>query len=90
MRELDQPVPHCATRFVAYWSDLDQMIFPQRFASLDHPDLAARNIALHGVGHMSLPIIGSVVHGISATLAHLDSEGHTLTPGVTELAARRA
>jgi hypothetical protein len=34
---------------------------------------------------MSLPIIGSVVHGISSTLAHLDSEGHTLTPGVTEL-----
>jgi hypothetical protein len=39
---------------------------------------------------MSLPIIGSVVHGISTTLAHLDSEGHTVTPGVTELAPRRA
>jgi hypothetical protein len=34
---------------------------------------------------MSLPIIGSVVHGISSTLALLDSEGHTVTPGVTEL-----
>ena len=90
MRELDQPVPNCRTRFVAYWSDLDQMIFPQRFAALEHPDLAARNLDLHGVGHMSLPIIGSVVHGISTTLAHLDSEGHTVTPGVTELAPRRA
>lgn len=90
MRELDQPVPSCRTRFVAYWSDLDQMIFPQRFAALEHPDLAARNLDLHGVGHMSLPIIGSVVHGISTTLAHLDSEGHTVTPGVTELAPRRA
>ena len=37
-----------------------------------------------------LPILGSVVHGISTTLAHLDSEGHTLTPGVTELPLRRS
>jgi pimeloyl-ACP methyl ester carboxylesterase len=88
MRELDEPVPDCRTRFVVYWSDLDQMVFPQRNAALNHPDLSARNIDLHGVGHMSLPIIGSVVHGISSTLAHLDSEGHTLTPGVTELRRR--
>ena len=88
MRELDQRVPDCRTRFVVYWSDLDQMVFPQRNAALRHPDLSVRNIDLHGVGHMSLPIIGSVVHGISSTLAHLDSEGHTLTPGVTELRHR--
>jgi hypothetical protein len=88
MRELEQPVPQCRTRFVVYWSDLDQMVFPQRNAALNHPDLTVRNIDLHGVGHMSLPIIGSVVHGISSTLALLDSEGHTLTPGVTELPRR--
>ena len=46
-----------------------------------------QNIDLHGVGHMSLPILGSVVHGISTTLAHLDSEGHTVTSGVTPLPA---
>ena len=85
MRELDQPVPHCRTRFVVYWSDLDQLVFPQRHAALEHPDLTARNIGLHGVGHMSLPILGSVVHGISSTLAHLDAEGHTLAAGVTPL-----
>jgi hypothetical protein len=88
MRELEQPVPQCRTRFVVYWSDLDQMVFPQRNAALHHPDLSVRTIDLHGVGHMSLPIIGSVVHGISTTLAHLDSEGHTVTPGVTELPRR--
>jgi pimeloyl-ACP methyl ester carboxylesterase len=85
LRELDRPVPHCRTRFVAYWSDLDQMVFPQRHAALERPDLMVRNIGLHGVGHMSLPILGSVVHGISSTLAHLDSEGHTLAAGVTPL-----
>jgi hypothetical protein len=90
MRELDRPVPQCRTRFLVYWSDLDQMVFPQRNAALTHPDLSVRNIDLHGVGHMSLPILGSVVHGISTTLAHLDSEGHTLTPGVTELRRREA
>jgi len=65
------------------------MVIPQRHGALLHPDLSVRNVGLHGVGHMSLPIVGSVVHGISSTLAHLDSEGHTLTPGVTELRARK-
>ncbi len=85
MRELEQPVPPCRTRFVAYWSDLDQVIIPQSNAALAHPDLNARNVVLHGVGHTSLPIIGSVVHGISTTLAHLGSDGTTLAEGVTEL-----
>lgn len=85
MTELEQPVPQCRTRFVAYWSDLDQVIIPQSNAALVHPDLNARNVVLHGVGHTSLPIIGSVVHGISTTLAHLDSDGTTLAEGVTEL-----
>jgi pimeloyl-ACP methyl ester carboxylesterase len=86
MRELAQPVPGCRTRFVAYWSDLDQMVLPQRHARLDHPDLAASNIEVRGLGHMSLPISGRVVHGISTTLAHLDTDGSTLTAGVTEIA----
>jgi hypothetical protein len=90
MRELAAPAPDCRTRFVVYWSDLDQMVFPQRNGALKHPDLAVRNVDLHGVGHMSLPILGSVVHGISSTLAHLDTDGHTVTPGVTPLGRKRA
>lgn len=89
MDELTQPVERCRTRFIAYWSDLDQLVFPQRHGALEHPDLLVRNVELHGVGHMSLPILGSVVHGISTALAHLDSEGHTLTPGVTQLPGER-
>ena len=85
MQELAAPAAGCRTRFVAFWSDLDQLIVPQRSAALDHPDLAARNVALRGVGHMSLPISGQVVHEIATLLAHLDEDGRTQTPGVTTL-----
>ncbi len=86
--ELARPVRDCQTRFIAYWSDLDQVVLPQRNAALRHPDLNVHNIALHGVGHMSIPITSSVVHGISAALAHLDTTGATLTPGVSPLRTR--
>lgn len=85
MRELGAAVPSCRTRFVAYWSDLDQMVLPQRNASLVHPDLVVRNVEMHGIGHMSLPINRHVVHGISTTLAQLGADGSLLTAGVTEL-----
>ena len=90
MLELSATVPSCQTRFVAYWSDLDQMIFPQRNARLLHPDLTVRNVKVHGIGHMSLPINGDVVHGISTTLAQLDADGSTLTAGVTALKPPRS
>lgn len=89
LTELAQPVPGCRTRFIAYWSDLDQMIFPQRNAALHHPDLNVHNIQLHGVGHGSLPFSGAVVHGISTALAHLDTSGATVAPAVTEVTRRR-
>jgi pimeloyl-ACP methyl ester carboxylesterase len=89
MRELAGPVRGCRTRFLCYWSDIDQLMFPQRTAALDHPDLAVTNVEMHGVGHMSLPIMQSVVHGISAALAHLDSDGSTVTPGAAPIAGRR-
>ena len=85
--ELAQPARGCRTRFVAFWSDLDQMVVPKRSARIDHPDLQARNVLLRGVGHMSLPIDGRVVHEIAFLLAHLDEDGSTLTPGVTPIDA---
>ena len=83
--ELAEPA-RCRTRFVAYWSDLDQLIIPHSGARLEHPDLAARNVRVHGVGHMSLPLDGRVVHEISALLSQLDTDGATLQAGVTALA----
>ena len=84
--ELKAPVESCQTRFVSFWSDIDALIVPKQSARLEHPDLSARNILVRGVGHMSLPIDRRIVREITATLAHLDSDGATLTAGVTRLA----
>ena len=89
MQELEQPIENCRTRFLCYWSDLDQLMFPQQTAALEHPDLNVTNVEIHGVGHMSLPIMHTVVHGIGAALAHLDVDGTTVTPGATPFARRR-
>ncbi len=87
--ELREPAPNCNTRFVAIWSDLDQMIVPKRAATVDHPDLSARNVFVRGVGHMSLPVDGRIVHEISTTLAHLDVDGQTVLSGVTPISSTK-
>lgn len=85
MAELELPAPACRTRFVAYWSDFDQIIVPHTSARLDHPDLSARNVPIHNAGHLAIPRLGQVAHDITALLSQLDHEGHTLTAGVTPL-----
>ncbi|WP_200941964.1 triacylglycerol lipase [Angustibacter sp. Root456] len=75
MRELAEPAPDCTTRFEAYWSDLDQLIVPQRNARLVHADLDVVSHLVRGIGHTSLPVDSRVVHGICSTLAHLRREG---------------
>jgi pimeloyl-ACP methyl ester carboxylesterase len=87
--ELDEPVARCQTRFVSFWSDIDALISPKQSARLDHPDLSARNVLVRGVGHLSLPIDRRIVHDIATTLAHLDSDGATVTAGVTRLDRQR-
>ncbi|HEY0475384.1 MAG TPA: alpha/beta fold hydrolase [Kribbella sp.] len=74
MAELAEPAPGCKTRFVAFYSDVDQLIVPQRRARIRHPDLQAQNIRISGVGHLSLPFHGEVVHQITAMLAQLDEQ----------------
>lgn len=66
--ELDLPAPGLRTRVVAYWSDLDQLIVPHDNARLSHPDLACRNVLVQGVGHLSLPIEGRVVHEVATLM----------------------
>ncbi len=88
--QLAAPAPGCRTRFVAIWSDLDQMIIPKSSARIEHADLNARNVFVGSVGHNSLPIDGRVVHEICTTLAHLDHDGTTLAPGATSIASDSA
>ncbi|HVA61241.1 MAG TPA: alpha/beta fold hydrolase [Mycobacteriales bacterium] len=85
--ELAEPAPGCRTRFVAFWTDLDGVILPKHSARIDHPDLAARNIFVRGVGHLSMPIHRQVIHEICSTLAHLDSDGGLRTAGVTNISS---
>lgn len=89
VHELAEPAPGCRTRFLAVWSDLDQLMVPKRNARVDHADLDARNLLIRGVGHMSLPIDRRAVHEICLTLAELDPAGATLIPGVASLATDR-
>ncbi len=85
MSELDEPAPGCKTRMIAFWSDLDQIVVPQRNARIVHPDLRARNVFVRGVGHMSLPVHGGVVHQISTALSLLDHDGNTVAVGATRI-----
>ena len=71
MRELAEPAPDCRTPITAVYSDLDQVVVPTPSARCDHPDLAARNVLVHGVGHLSLPRHRGVVDEVAATLAGL-------------------
>jgi triacylglycerol lipase len=83
--ELAEPAPGCQTRFVSFYSDLDALISPKQAAAISHPDLSARNVLVRGVGHMSLPIDRRIGREIASTLAHLNSEGMTVTAGITRL-----
>jgi hypothetical protein len=69
LQELDEPVTRCATAITAVYSDLDQVVLPTSAGRCDHPDLAARNVLVRGVGHMSLPIHRSVLDEVALTLA---------------------
>ncbi|MFI2185502.1 esterase/lipase family protein [Streptomyces sioyaensis] len=66
--ELSLPAPNCRTRFVAFWSEADQVMIPATTARIDHPDVIADNVHVAGVGHLALPVNGTVAAGIRAAL----------------------
>ncbi|MGO1165615.1 MAG: lipase family alpha/beta hydrolase [Janibacter sp.] len=89
MHELNQPSPGCATRVIAFWSDTDEAIVPAINASLQQEGVETTNVRLRGVGHLSLPILPSVVHRIATSLTQLDREGAP-TASITHLPSRLA
>ncbi|MFF8288274.1 lipase family alpha/beta hydrolase [Streptomyces sp. NPDC016309] len=68
LRELGEPAPRCRTRFVSFWSDLDQWMVPVETARLDHPDLITRNVRVTGIGHLALPVHPAVAAGVRQAL----------------------
>jgi pimeloyl-ACP methyl ester carboxylesterase len=81
LQELAEPAPDCPTPITAIYSDLDQMVIPTSSGRCDHPDLAARNVLVRGVGHLSLPRHRAVVDEVAATLAgHRDTGRLPATP----------
>lgn len=89
MQELNQPAPECRTRIIAFWSDTDEAVVPAINASLEQEGVEVTNVRLRGVGHLSLPILPSVVHRISRSLTQLDSDGDP-TASVTHIAPHPA
>ncbi|MFC9595541.1 lipase family alpha/beta hydrolase [Streptomyces sp. NPDC056944] len=68
LRELAGPAPGCRTRFVSFWSDLDQVMVPVETACLDHPDLLVHNVRVSGIGHLALPVHPTVAAGVREAL----------------------
>jgi alpha-beta hydrolase superfamily lysophospholipase len=68
LAELAEPAAGCRTRFVAFYSDLDEAVIPAGKARIDHPDLQARNVLVHGVGHLTLPIHKPVIDEVRSLL----------------------
>lgn len=75
LQELNRPAPGCRTRVIAMWSDIDEAILPASGAALHQDGVAVTNMPLTGVGHLTLPILPTVVHTITRSLAQLDAEG---------------
>jgi triacylglycerol lipase len=67
--ELAEPAAECATSFVAFWSDCDELILPARNARPEHPDLRVRTVPVPGVGHLALASHPDVVREICRTIA---------------------
>ncbi|GHH41080.1 esterase/lipase family protein [Streptomyces candidus] len=74
IEELALPAPGCRTRFVSFWSDLDQLMLPVETARIHHPDLIARNVQVSGIGHLALPVHPAVAAAIRQAL---QSQGNT-------------
>lgn len=74
IEELREPAPGCRTRFVSFWSDLDQVMSPVGAARVEHPDLVAENVGVTGIGHLALPVHPAVAAGIRYVLEHDASE----------------
>ncbi|MBT2376544.1 alpha/beta fold hydrolase [Streptomyces sp. ISL-111] len=68
IEELHLPAPGCRTRFVSFWSELDQVMVPVGTARVHHPDLDAVNVRVTGIGHLALPVHPAVAAAVGEAL----------------------
>ncbi|MBT2507156.1 alpha/beta fold hydrolase [Streptomyces sp. ISL-98] len=73
IEELRRPAPGCRTRFVSFWSDLDQLMLPVETACVTHQDLIVQNVRVTGIGHLALPVHPAVAVGIRQALQTQDA-----------------
>ncbi|MFJ7325616.1 lipase family alpha/beta hydrolase [Streptomyces cyaneofuscatus] len=74
IEELRLPAPGCQTRFVSFWSELDQVMVPVGTACVDHPDLDAVNVRVTGIGHLALPVHPAVAAAVREALESQESQ----------------
>ncbi|XVS63850.1 esterase/lipase family protein [Actinosynnema sp. CA-299493] len=81
LSELAAPSPPCRTRFVVVWSEMDQVIVPQRNARLEHPALVVEEHRIRDSGHLSLPVDTRTLELVvtAITRSH-DSGDHPIVP----------
>ncbi|MFE4384486.1 lipase family alpha/beta hydrolase [Streptomyces cyaneofuscatus] len=87
IEELRLPAPGCRTRFVSFWSELDQVMIPVRTACVDHPDLDAVNVRVSGIGHLALPVHPAVAAAVREALESQEArEGTAPSSGTSSVA----
>lgn len=80
--ELAETGRPCRTRFVVVWSEMDQVIVPQRNARLMHPGLLVEEHQIRDSGHLSLPVDTRTLHTVVAAIIRSDdSAPQRITPG---------
>ncbi|NMI56011.1 alpha/beta fold hydrolase [Streptomyces sp. RLB3-17] len=80
LTELAEPAEGCRTRFVAFYSDLDEAVIPAARGRIDHPDLTARNVLVPGVGHLTLPLHKPVIDQVRSLLTAAQQATFTACP----------
>jgi predicted alpha/beta hydrolase family esterase len=81
LSELAEPSRPCRTRFVVVWSEMDQVIVPQRNARLEHPALVVEEHRIRDSGHLSLPVDPRTLHLVVTAITHSDDSGdHPIVP----------
>jgi pimeloyl-ACP methyl ester carboxylesterase len=70
LQQLEQSARPGLARWIAYYSDLDLMVAPAISAKLIHPALAATNVRIRDIGHLSLLLSRSVLGDLIARLEH--------------------